>query len=346
MSTTGSRRASAPAGERRRRQLPRWASGALLLLLVLAAGCYNNNTGETRVPGVVNMTLPAFPETGGHAVEVFTEMHFQPVHRSQESPRLLPPPDSVPVTGREIKLTVAELKDAPVPRSAQAAYDADPGRAATLFSVNCAVCHGESRRGDGAVAAYITRGPKPADLTLAVTRDSTDGELFGFISGGGRQGVALTERGLESQSPMPEFQRLLTEEERWSLVLFLRSPAPPSDQPDEPEPPPPDEPDEPKPPPSGECVTSVEVTNKDVGGSGVYEFDPSELTFCAGDTVEFTVIAETEFHTFTVDELGIDEVLDAGETITFSFTFEDPGEYRLYCIPHGALGMEGTIRVQ
>ena len=326
----------------------RWALGALLLLLVVAAGCYNNNTGETRIPGVANITLPAFPETGSHAVEIFTEMHFQPTYRSQESPRLLPPPDSVPVTGREIKLTVAELEEVPVPQNVQTAYDADPSGVAKLFSVNCAVCHGESARGDGTVASYITRGPKPADLTLGVTHDSTVGELFGFISGGGRQGVALTERGLESQSPMPEFRLLLTEEERWSLVLFLRS-LPRSEEEvvvevedlhGDPEP---------TPTANGECTPGsrqVEVVNQDLGGTGVYEFDPSELAFCAGDSVEFTLTAETEFHTFTVEELGIDESLDAGETSTFSYTFDTSGTYQLVCLVHEGLGMTGTIEVQ
>ena len=329
------------AGSRRPRL--RWALGALLLLLVVAAGCYNNNTGETRIPGVANITLPAFPETGSHAVEIFTEMHFQPSYRSQESPRLLPPPDSVPVTGREIKLTVAELEEVPVPQNVQTAYDADPSGVAKLFSVNCAVCHGESSRGDGTVASYITRGPKPADLTLGVTHDSTVGELFGFISGGGRQGVALTERGLESQSPMPEFRLLLTEEERWLLVLFLRS-LPRSEEEVVVE----EENGDEKTEPDG-CTPGsrqVEVVNKDIGGSGVYEFDPSELTFCAGDDVEFTLIAETEFHTFTVDELEIDESLDAGEESTFSYTFDTSGTYDLVCLVHEGLGMTGTIEVQ
>ena len=62
--------------------------------------------------------------------------------------------------------------------------------------------------------------------------------------------------------------------------------------------------------------------------------------------IVFTLSAETEFHTFTVDELGIDESVDASEKIRFSFTFDRAGIYKLVCIPHESLGMVGTITVQ
>lgn len=58
------------------------------------------------------------------------------------------------------------------------------------------------------------------------------------------------------------------------------------------------------------------------------------------------MIAETEFHTFTVDDLGIDMELDSGETKTLTYTFDKAGVYKLICIPHEALGMVGEIVVQ
>ena len=97
---------------------------------------------------------------------------------------------------------------------------------------------------------------------------------------------------------------------------------------------------------SGDGVTKFAVENQDPGGTGEYKFVPSQLQFSVGETVEFTITAETEFHTFTIDELNIDQALDAGEAITFTFTFDTPGEYRLICIPHEALGMEGTLIVK
>ena len=88
------------------------------------------------------------------------------------------------------------------------------------------------------------------------------------------------------------------------------------------------------------------LTNEDPGGSGTYKFNPSELTFNVGQTVTLCLKAESEFHTVTVDELEIDEALDAGEMRNIKITFDRAGTFRLYCIPHEALGMVGKIVVQ
>ena len=89
-----------------------------------------------------------------------------------------------------------------------------------------------------------------------------------------------------------------------------------------------------------------EVNLEDPGGSGEYGFDPGGLTFNVGDVIAFTLTAETEFHTFTVDDLDIDEAVDASGTIRFSFTFDQAGTYELICIPHGTQGMVATITVR
>ena len=83
----------------------------------------------------------------------------------------------------------------------------------------------------------------------------------------------------------------------------------------------------------------------DAGGRGPFAFEPADLTFNAGDTVDFTLIGEAAFHTFTVDDLGIDLDVDAGDTVSLQFTFDTPGTYTLICVPHQALGMVGTITV-
>ena len=93
------------------------------------------------------------------------------------------------------------------------------------------VCHGPTLRGSeepdelqrAKILPFMDKGPLPADLNLDLTHTSTNGELFAFISNGGRQGLSAVLRGRVSASPMPEFQRLLSEDERWSLVQFLRS---------------------------------------------------------------------------------------------------------------------------
>ena len=90
----------------------------------------------------------------------------------------------------------------------------------------------------------------------------------------------------------------------------------------------------------------VRVINRDQGGSGEYRFDPSQLRFEVGQEVTFSLSGETEFHTFTVEALGIDVSMDVGETVEYTFTFDEAGTFRLYCIPHEALGMTGEIVVE
>ena len=90
----------------------------------------------------------------------------------------------------------------------------------------------------------------------------------------------------------------------------------------------------------------VRVTNRDAGGSGEYRFDPAELRFEVGQEVTFSLSGETEFHTFTVEELGIDVSLEAGEIVEYTYTFDKPGTFKLTCIPHELLGMTGEIVVE
>ena len=90
----------------------------------------------------------------------------------------------------------------------------------------------------------------------------------------------------------------------------------------------------------------VKVVNRDQGGSGEYKFVPSEYTFEVGETVTFEMSGETEFHTFTVEELDIDESVDGGQIVRFEVTFDKAGTFELICIPHEAFGMVGTITVK
>ena len=91
---------------------------------------------------------------------------------------------------------------------------------------------------------------------------------------------------------------------------------------------------------------AVTVINRDQSGSGEYRFDPSELTFKVGEEVTFALVAQTEFHSFTVDELGINVFIDPGTTELFTFEFAKAGTYNLICIPHESLGMTGQIVVE
>ena len=93
-------------------------------------------------------------------------------------------------------------------------------------------------------------------------------------------------------------------------------------------------------------ATLHSVSLEDPGGSGSYRFEPASFIFGVGETVTFALTSESEFHTFTISELGIDRAVEAQSEDTFTFTFTQAGTYTLTCIPHGTLGMEGTITVQ
>ncbi len=77
-----------------------------------------------------------------------------------------------------------------------------------IYADECAQCHGERGQGDGPEAK--THYPLPADLTDAkLLAHVTDGEIFYQIS--------------EGRRPMPSFKRRLTQDQRWQLVLLVRS---------------------------------------------------------------------------------------------------------------------------
>ncbi len=80
--------------------------------------------------------------------------------------------------------------------------------ARTVYLDKCAQCHGETGKGDGSDAASYY--PRPSSLTDARHIDSiSDGEIFYQIS--------------EGRKPMPAFKKRLTEQQRWQLVLLVRS---------------------------------------------------------------------------------------------------------------------------
>ncbi|MBI4298955.1 MAG: cytochrome c [Chloroflexi bacterium] len=167
---------------------------------------------------LVSLASGCVTRSGNYAVEVFTEMHYQPSYRSQEVPRLLPPPDSVPVSGKEIAYDFGEYKTLTVPKTIEQTYNRES--ASKLYAVNCSMCHGTGGKGDGTMKEFLASLP-PADLTAQATQGSAKGEVFGFISHGGRIGFVFAQQGTKSPSPMPTFNKLLTEEERWRLALYV-----------------------------------------------------------------------------------------------------------------------------
>ena len=96
--------------------------------------------------------------------------------------------------------------------------------------------------------------------------------------------------------------------------------------------------------PSTPADYSLDVALNDANAK--YLFNPTDITVKVGETVTLKLTSEDEFHSFTVDDLGIDVEVDAGTTEEITFTFSDAGTFDLICIPHESLGMVGKIIVQ
>jgi|HubBroStandDraft_2_1064218.scaffolds.fasta_scaffold189293_1 mono/diheme cytochrome c family protein len=89
-----------------------------------------------------------------------------------------------------------------------AVSDANLNAAKPVYNEYCANCHGDSGKGDGSDAMMYD--PSPSDLTDAKHMNSlTDGDIYYQITQG--------------RKPMPSFRKKLTEEQRWQLVILVRS---------------------------------------------------------------------------------------------------------------------------
>ena len=171
-----------------------------------------------------SLTLLAGCSRGAYPLDFFPEMHYNQSYKIQEPPSLSAPADSVPITGRELDYTIdqARLLENPVPLT-----PATVERGTQLFQVNCAVCHGafgKGNEGDGPMwqrleeAGY--RPASPGDLTATgPTVGKPDGEVFLIIAKGFSEAYGFP----AGQFVMPPWDRLLTTDERWTLVHHLRS---------------------------------------------------------------------------------------------------------------------------
>lgn len=77
------------------------------------------------------------------------------------------------------------------------------------------------------------------------------------------------------------------------------------------------------------------------------QFDPTQLTVQAGQAV--TLIVKNDdlsVHTFTVHELGINEVVIGGSEKLVAIAASDPGNYEFVCTIPGHEAMKGTLVVQ
>ena len=90
------------------------------------------------------------------------------------------------------------------PTAADAA-SIDAGK--TVYQKECVSCHGAAGKGDGPAAKDLQ--VKPGDLSAAKLAQETDGELFWKIT--------------EGKKPMPSFSKLLSDDQRWNAVNYVRT---------------------------------------------------------------------------------------------------------------------------
>lgn len=129
-------------------------------------------------------------------------MEIQPSFRPMEKPLPIPY-RSIPVEGA-VAIPGLGAPENPIP-----ADETSVARGAQLFSIHCQMCHGPAGEGNGPIAPFLVNF-KPANLTLPVVQDKSDGALFLTITNG------VTGR-------MPALNENLTVRERWDIVNFIRT---------------------------------------------------------------------------------------------------------------------------
>lgn len=102
-----------------------------------------------------------------------------------------------------VPLDVVNVRD-PIPPDAQSL-----AQGKEVYEDHCAACHGESGRGDGPAGARLI--PPPADLRVHMAAGHTDGQLFYWVTYG------------EAGTAMPAWGNLLTEDQRWDVINYIRT---------------------------------------------------------------------------------------------------------------------------
>jgi len=134
-------------------------------------------------------------------IEWVTFMEIQPSFDAQEDP-LPVPARSIPVDGP------ASIPNMGAPVNPVVADDVSLERGENLYTINCVMCHGVTGEGNGQVAALLAN--KPANLTLDLTQNKSDGALFMTLTNG------VTGR-------MPPLVENLTVRDRWDVVNYIRT---------------------------------------------------------------------------------------------------------------------------
>lgn len=92
----------------------------------------------------------------------------------------------------------------PIPRT-----DQTIAKGHEIYRFECQTCHGPEGQNDGPAAKIVEEIKKARKLTDPSLQEEPDGSLFWKIT--------------EGRGSMPSHEKMLTEEERWLVVHFLRT---------------------------------------------------------------------------------------------------------------------------
>lgn len=79
--------------------------------------------------------------------------------------------------------------------------------AKVIYTTYCGPCHGSKGKGDGVAAVGLAK--KPADHSSDYVQKQTDGALYWMVTTG--------------NSPMPSYKTVLTDNQRWELINYIRT---------------------------------------------------------------------------------------------------------------------------
>jgi plastocyanin len=74
-------------------------------------------------------------------------------------------------------------------------------------------------------------------------------------------------------------------------------------------------------------------------------FSPANITVEPGTTVTWVQEGNNPHTTTSYDGLWDSGLIEPGSGGSFSFTFDEPGTFDYYCIPHESMGMIGSVTV-
>jgi mono/diheme cytochrome c family protein len=133
-------------------------------------------------------------------ISFLTQMASQNSIAYVQGPRRAAPDAAIPMQGPV--LIAGQPASEPVPATASSLQ-----RGRILFSIDCALCHGQQGVGDGPLAKYFE--PRPHDLTAEDVQELPDDALFLVLTQG---------RGI-----MPSMAENLSPVERWDVINHVHS---------------------------------------------------------------------------------------------------------------------------